>query len=350
MKLVFADILLKVLVVIFFGNRAQAHGKFPALFAFGDSILDTGNNNYLHTMIKSNFPPYGRDFPGGIPTGRFCNGKIPSDLIANALHIKETLPAYLNPNLKNEDLLTGVGFASAGSGNDNLTATILGVLKLSEQLRLFKEYIGKLKEIVGEERANNIISNSLCLLSAGNNDIAVSHSMTARKMHYAFPQYAAHLVGWSSDFLKDLYGLGVRRVAVLSTLPLGCLPGARTVGGLLRPCLVHVNKKAQLFNSMLSSKLDSMKNDVPDFKLTFVDVYTPLLHLVNNPEKSGFTNVLKGCCGTGTFELGVHCNQFTPHTCANASPYIFWDSGHPTQKAYELVVSNILQTSGITSV
>lgn len=53
----------------------------PAVMVFGDSIVDSGNNNNLITMAKCNFPPYGRDFMGGKPTGRFSNGKIPSDLI-----------------------------------------------------------------------------------------------------------------------------------------------------------------------------------------------------------------------------------------------------------------------------
>lgn len=55
--------------------------SIPAVFVFGDSIVDTGNNNNLVTPVKSNFPPYGRDFMGGIPTGRFSNGKVPPDLI-----------------------------------------------------------------------------------------------------------------------------------------------------------------------------------------------------------------------------------------------------------------------------
>ncbi|BBG94794.1 GDSL-like Lipase/Acylhydrolase superfamily protein [Prunus dulcis] len=54
----------------------------PGVFMFGDSIVDTGNNNNLTTLVKSNFLPYGRDFMGGLPTGRFGNGKVPSDLIA----------------------------------------------------------------------------------------------------------------------------------------------------------------------------------------------------------------------------------------------------------------------------
>lgn len=57
----------------------------PAVIAFGDSILDTGNNNGIKTLIKANFPPYGKDFQGGVPTGRFCNGKVPSDLLGTHL-------------------------------------------------------------------------------------------------------------------------------------------------------------------------------------------------------------------------------------------------------------------------
>lgn len=51
----------------------------PAMFIFGDSVVDVGNNNNLHTLIKSNFRPYGRDFVNQKPTGRFCNGKLASD-------------------------------------------------------------------------------------------------------------------------------------------------------------------------------------------------------------------------------------------------------------------------------
>lgn len=38
--------------------------------------------------------------------------------------IKESVPAYLDPTLGLEDLLTGVTFASAGSGFDPVTAEI----------------------------------------------------------------------------------------------------------------------------------------------------------------------------------------------------------------------------------
>ncbi|KAI4316966.1 hypothetical protein L6164_024886 [Bauhinia variegata] len=66
----------------------------PALIVFGDSIMDTGNNNNIKTIVKCNFPPYGKDFQGGVPTGRFCNGKVPSDLIGILLFLLHHL--FLN--------------------------------------------------------------------------------------------------------------------------------------------------------------------------------------------------------------------------------------------------------------
>jgi hypothetical protein len=49
----------------------------PAMFVFGDSLVDVGNNNHLpsvNSSCKANYPPYGIDYPGHSPTGRFSNG------------------------------------------------------------------------------------------------------------------------------------------------------------------------------------------------------------------------------------------------------------------------------------
>lgn len=73
-----------LLLVVVYENGAAAltnNETVPAVFVFGDSIVDPGNNNNVKTIVKCNFPPYGRDFMGGKPTGRFCNGNVPSDFI-----------------------------------------------------------------------------------------------------------------------------------------------------------------------------------------------------------------------------------------------------------------------------
>jgi len=51
----------------------------PAVFFFGDSYGDTGNNDYIPTFSKANFPPYGRDFIHHMPSGRVSNGKLMPD-------------------------------------------------------------------------------------------------------------------------------------------------------------------------------------------------------------------------------------------------------------------------------
>lgn len=54
------------------GGRRRSE-MLPAMFIFGDSLIDNGNNNNLPSFAKANYLPYGIDFKGG-PTGRFCNG------------------------------------------------------------------------------------------------------------------------------------------------------------------------------------------------------------------------------------------------------------------------------------
>lgn len=71
-----------LMMMVYGGNAINVGGKeikVPALLVFGDSIVDPGNNNYIHTIGRANFPPYGRDFPHALPTGRYSNGKVPSD-------------------------------------------------------------------------------------------------------------------------------------------------------------------------------------------------------------------------------------------------------------------------------
>ncbi|GAB4847569.1 hypothetical protein Ancab_026631 [Ancistrocladus abbreviatus] len=162
----------------------------PALIVFGDSIVDSGNNNYIDTVGKCNFPPYGRDFIGGKPTGRYSNGKVPSDLIAEGLGIKELVPPYLDPTLQIEDLLTGVNFASGAAGYDPISAQTWTVLSLTDQLELFREYEGKLKAAVGESRTSVIVSESVYLVAIGSNDISNTYYSTPfRRPHYNISSY-----------------------------------------------------------------------------------------------------------------------------------------------------------------
>ncbi|KAA3488961.1 GDSL esterase/lipase EXL3-like isoform X1 [Gossypium australe] len=316
----------------------------PAVIAFGDSIVDTGNNNNLMTLIRCNFRPYGQDFNGGIPTGRFSDGKTPSDLLVQELGIKDRLQAYLDPDLKPQDLPTGVSFASGGSGYDPMTPELASVLSMADQLNLFKEYIAKLKQLIGEEKKNFIIANSLYLVVAGSDDIANTYFVLgARKMQYDVPAYTDLMLNSATEFLKELYGLGARRIAVFSAPPIGCVPSQRTLaGGTERHCANEYNVAARLFNKKLSAALNTLRTSMPGGKFVYVDIYKPLLDLIDNPQKHGFKFADVGCCGTGNIEVAVLCNKWLPSTCTDASEYIFWDSYHPTEKAYRTLIIPLL--------
>lgn len=54
--------------------------QVPCFYIFGDSLADPGNNNFLLTIARANYIPYGVDFPGGA-TGRFNNGPTTPDYI-----------------------------------------------------------------------------------------------------------------------------------------------------------------------------------------------------------------------------------------------------------------------------
>ncbi|KAG5523614.1 hypothetical protein RHGRI_035421 [Rhododendron griersonianum] len=75
-------------IFILFPNSSHAdrltHSKkHVALFIFGDSLFDVGNNNYINTTTRTqaNFWPYGETF-FNYPTGRFSNGRLIPDFIA----------------------------------------------------------------------------------------------------------------------------------------------------------------------------------------------------------------------------------------------------------------------------
>ncbi|XP_068326003.1 GDSL esterase/lipase EXL3-like [Pyrus communis] len=340
-----------IVIVLFFYHNVAAvklpnNEKIPAVIVFGDSVVDSGNNNNISTVVKCNFPPYGRDFVGQRPTGRFSNGRVPSDLIAESVGVKKILPAYLDPNLKIHDLLTGVSFASGGSGYDPLTPKIVSVLSLSDQIDMFKTYINKITAAVGKESAATMVSKSIYIVCTGSNDIANTYFSTPlRRPRYDISAYTDLMVESASSFFQELYGLGARRIGVVSLPPIGCLPSQRTLrGGRDRGCSETVNQAASLFNSKLLSEIDTFNTRLPEARLVYLDVYNTLLSLIRNPTQYGFEEMDQGCCGTGNIEVSILCTRFSPGTCNDASNYIFWDSYHPSEKGYEVITPMVFDS------
>ncbi|KAL6507865.1 hypothetical protein OROGR_024060 [Orobanche gracilis] len=353
----------------------------PALCIFGDSVVDVGNNNNLSTLIKANFLPYGRDFVTHRPTGRFCNGKLTIDFTAQYLGFDSYPPAYLSPDAKGRNILTGVNFASAASGYYDITAQLYGALTLQQQLAFYKDWQNRVVNLVGRAKANVIFSGGIHLISAGSNDfiqnyyinpilntaftpdrfsdiLMRSYSTLIQVLDSSYAILARHDVFlrdkcikppnvWGhlqyTPLTKNLYDLGARRIGVTTLPPIGCLPAAITLFGLgSNQCVERLNRDAVSFNNKLNTTSQILKTSFSGLRLVVFDIYQPLLDFITKPSDNGFFESRRSCCGTGTIETSFLCNARSVGTCSNATGYVFWDGFHPSESANKKLVQSLL--------
>ncbi|KAF6146987.1 hypothetical protein GIB67_036706 [Kingdonia uniflora] len=326
--------------------------NISAVFAFGDSTLDPGNNNALLTLFKADHPPYGRDFPSHVASGRFTNGRLPTDYLVSMLGIKSELPAYLNKRVSNQDLLTGVSFASAGTGLDNFPATVINVLPMNTQLRHFRRCLGRIQRRFGLQRANQVVGNALFTISAGTDDLIWNFYGLpgTRTLQFSISGYQDFLLRNLETFVERLHSMGARKLSITGLPPIGCLPFQITAGSFMpsphmfqRVCVTQQNTDSHAYNTKLQSLIDRLQTTLPGVKIAYVDIYNPLMDMITNPGRYGFLETTRGCCGTGTMEMGPLCNGVIP-TCPDASRYVFWDAVHPTQATYQ-VLAHIYETT-----
>ncbi|KAL2524485.1 GDSL esterase/lipase [Abeliophyllum distichum] len=333
----------------FFLLIVTSAAKVPAIIVFGDSSVDAGNNNQISTVLKSNFRPYGRDFYGGKPTGRFSNGRIPPDFISEGFGLRPFVPAYLDPMYHISDFATGVCFASAGTGYDNSTSNVLNVLPVWREVEYYKDYQIKLKAYVGEEKAKYIISEALYLISMGTNDFLENYyTLPDRQSQYTVDQYQVFLLGIAEQFIKEIYGLGARKMSLTGLPPMGCLPLERTtnfVNGNGDGCMDGYNIVALQFNAKLSALVHKLNKELPGIRVVLSNPYNVFMQIIKKPSSFGFDAAAVACCSTGMFEMGYLCDQLNPFTCSDANKYVFWDSFHPTERTNKIISGYLLKTT-----
>ncbi|KAJ9153835.1 hypothetical protein P3X46_027236 [Hevea brasiliensis] len=323
------------------------NAKVPAIIVFGDSSVDSGNNNHVGTLLKSNFAPYGRDFRGGKPTGRFSNGRIPTDFISEAFGNKPLIPAYLDTTYDIKDFATGVCFASAGTGYDNATSDVLSVIPLWKELEYYKEYQKKLRGYLGNEKAKDLLGEALYLISIGTNDFLENYYIfRGRKSQFSVVEYQHFLVQIARNFLTELHRLGARKVSISGLPPMGCLPLERTTNLFSGShCIEEYNNVARDFNKKLNGMIIELNKELAGIKLVLSNPYDILSQIIQNPSSFGFENAAKACCGTGMFEMSYLCNKRSPFTCSDANKYVFWDSFHPTEKTNKIIADYVVKNS-----
>ncbi|CAK9152563.1 unnamed protein product [Ilex paraguariensis] len=330
-----------------------AKNNITCMLVFGDSSVDPGNNNHLATSTKANFPPYGKDFFNGLPTGRFSNGRLATDFIADAFWYTKIVKGFLDPQTRTSDVVHGVSFASAGSGYDDLTAnlsvsflsiwSLQNVLPVSKQLEYLRHYKIHLRQMVGEKKTEDIIRSAIFVVSMGTNDFLQNYyAEPIRSKQFSVQQYQDYLISCMSRDVKEMHSLGARRLVMVGVPPLGCLPLIKTLRDETR-CDAALNRVAFSFGIKLKERLAILKESL-GLRTTYVDIYSSIQRSILNPKRYGFTETSKGCCGSGMFEYGGTCRGL--NTCADPTKYVFWDAVHPTEKMYKIIADEALKSIG----
>ncbi|XP_021724555.1 GDSL esterase/lipase At4g26790-like [Chenopodium quinoa] len=323
-----------------------AGGKVPAVIVFGDSSVDTGNNNGIKTLLKSNFAPYGRDFDGGRPTGRFSNGRVPVDFFSEYFGLKKTVPAYLDPNYNISDFATGVNFASAGTGYDNTTSSVLNVIPLWKEVDYYKEYQERLRSYLGVQKANEIISEAMYLTSMGTNDFLENYYLLpTTRLCYTIQAFEDHLIDIAKQFVGEIYNLGARKISLAGIPPMGCLPLERTMNfGAIAQCNEEYNNVAAEFNVKMNNLVNQLNKELPGIQVVFSNPYNVLRQMIKRPTIFGMDETSKACCGTGLVEMSYLCVLDSSYSCSNADKYVFWDSFHPTEKTNQVIAQHLFKS------
>ncbi|KAF8115394.1 hypothetical protein N665_0027s0010 [Sinapis alba] len=296
-------------------------GIVPALFVFGDSLIDNGNNNNIPSFAKANYFPYGIDFHDG-PTGRFSNGLTMVDGIAQLLGLP-LIPAYSEAT--GDQVLRGVNYASAAAGIlPDTGGNFMGRIPFDQQIHNFQTTLDQVRSKSGGQVViADSVARGLFFIGMGSNDYLNNYLMPN------FPtrnQFNAQQFG---DLLR-LYNLGGRKFVVAGLGRMGCIPSI-LAQGTDGKCSEEVNQLVLPFNTNVKTMISNLNQNLPDAKFIYLDITHMLEDIIANPAIYGVTTLDKGCCGIGRNRGQITCLPFeTP--CPNRDQYLFWDAFHPTEK------------------
>lgn len=163
------------------------------------------------------------------------------------------------------------------------------MIPLWKQLEYYKQYQQKLKSYLGDSVATQRISEALHMMSLGTNDFLENYyALPARRAQFTVQQYEDFLVGIAGNFVKQLYGLGARKVSLGGLPPMGCLPLERTTnffGG--NECMDRYNVVALEFNAKMKNLTAKLNMELPGISLVFSDPYSVLMQIVKTPSQYG---------------------------------------------------------------
>nr|KYP31238.1 GDSL esterase/lipase At2g03980 family [Cajanus cajan] len=371
--------------------------KIPAMYVFGDSLVDCGNNNHLPSG-GPNYLPFGIDFIGRKPTGRATNGKTLVDFVAMHLGLPFAPPFLGLSNHRRNKISTGINYASGGSGilpeTNNDTR-----LTLDKQIKFFHRTVKhNLPKLFNEkEKLEKHMSESLFFVSTGVNDhfsngtfrgnrkfalfllnqfslriqkliicyiilinkngtltiyvclVSLSeqfhiYEFSLSKIQSRFHMFALFVSNniTNGKFLsllilwQRLHRLGARKFFVNNVPPAGCFPSKAVHETPRGKCNEKINKGISFYNRRLPQLLHDLQSKLPGFTFVLADLFGFLLEMRETGINHGILETWKPCC-PNTIYGDLQCRP-NDVPCPNRNTHLFFDN-HPTQIVNQIFAS-----------
>ncbi|CAN6886909.1 hypothetical protein HID58_068258 [Brassica napus] len=294
-----------------------------ALFTFGDSYYDAGNKAFLS---KNKNPPqtlwpYGKSRDD--PNGKFSDGYIVPDFIAEFMSIPNGIPPALKPGA---NLSRGASFAVAD-------ASILGApaesMTLNQQVNKFRSMISTWSD--------DYIEKSLFMIYIGTEDYLNFTKTNPTATASAQQAFVTSVTNKLKTDIGLLYSLGASKFAVPMLAPLGCLPIVRQEYKTGNDCYEPLNDLAKQHNEKIGPILNEYaKKPNGGFQFTVLDFYNAVIRRTTRSYNYRFYVANSSCCGVGTHNA-YGCGMANVHSklCEYQRSYFFFDGRHNTEKAQE---------------
>ncbi|KAF8369400.1 hypothetical protein HHK36_032592 [Tetracentron sinense] len=323
--------------------------EYTSIFSFGDSYTDTGNLICLYPNESGFHFPYGETYFGH-PTGRFSNGRLIVDFLAQSLGLP-LLPPYL-ARKSGQEFRRGVNFAVAGAtALDNAFFEERGIdypytnISLGNQLSWFKELLPSLCD-----QSSNLYS---LWGEIGGNDYV--YSFSAGRSLEEIRTFVPDVIDAISSAIQLVVKHGAVTVMVPGNIPMGCLSLFLTQFQSSNEedydpqtgCLRWLNEFSMYHNHLLQKELNRMQELHPHVTFIYADYYNASMRFFRHPHQFGFSKgSLTACCGGGgpyNYNKSLLCGNRGASVLNDPSLYADWDGEHMTEAAYKTIASYILQ-------
>ncbi|KAJ8775333.1 hypothetical protein K2173_020337 [Erythroxylum novogranatense] len=346
---------MKLIVLLFFFLHLDSitivlssSPRAPALYVFGDSMFDNGNNNFLPTLAKVNFLPYGVDFAEG-PTGRFTNGRTIPDYIAEYMGLPYP-PPYLS--IKESTPITGLNYASGTCGILPESGIQWGkCLTLDDQIELFQRTVQSElpKYFKDTNQLMDYLSKSLFVFSIGSNDyfyMYLEPNVFHQSKIYTPEEFADLLLSRLSQRFERLYNLGVRKLVMLEIGPVGCIPSiTRNRANQNGKCDEESNQIVSYFNHKLPQMLRNLTSTLQASTFVHGRFGWLLYDAIMNPSNYGLADSSNPCCTT-LFSGATICIPL-PKACINPDDHVFFDGSHITEALVSVIAAHCIDDTSV---